>query len=352
MKFNQFLKLVFETVTPGGLYVNNWHIRAISDRLEAALAGKIKRLIINIPPRSMKSMCVSVAWPAWILGLNPKARIIAVSYSQILSERLSMDTKYVTQAAWYKRLFPEVKIAKDQKNRLQTTQLGYRFATSVGGSITGEGGNFLIVDDPMNPLQSESKMYRQRVCDWFSQSLLTRLDDRKNGVVVVVMHRLHTEDLTGYLLSKKAYGSGWHHLSLPLVATKKSKVYAFAPPLILHSNGRKSRKVLYVRKDNEPLRRNMGTRYIENLKKDVGTYVFSSQYQQNPINNLGGGIIKRQWFKRYSGSLPVHGECIVQSWDTASTQTRGSDFSVCTTWAYKNHNFFLLEVYRARFDYK
>ncbi len=92
MKFIEFLKLVFGTVATDSRYVDNWHIRAMSDRLEAALAGEIKRLIINVPPRSMKSICVSVAWPAWILGLNPKARIIAASYSQILSERFSLDT--------------------------------------------------------------------------------------------------------------------------------------------------------------------------------------------------------------------------------------------------------------------
>ncbi|ASI47645.1 MAG: phage terminase large subunit [Anaplasma ovis] len=353
MKFIKFLKLVFGTIATDSRYVDNWHIRAISDRLEAVLAGKIKRLIINVPPRSMKSICVSIAWPAWILGLNPKARIIAASYSQILSERLSLDTRYILQANWYQELFPEVKIIKDQntKHRFQTTQLGYRFATSVGGTITGEGGNFLIVDDPMNPLQSESRTYRQKVCNWFNQSLLTRLNDRRNGVVVVVMHRLHTEDLTGHLLAKKGYGNRWHHLSLPLVSTRKTKVYSFALPSILQSSGRKSRRVLHVRQDNEPLRRSMSAQYIARLKQDVGTYAFSSQYQQDPIDNLGKGIIKRQWFKRYVDQIP-HEECvIVQSWDTAGTEARSSNFSVCTIWAHKGRDHFLLEVYRVKLKY-
>ena len=353
MKFTKFLKLVFGTVSTDSRYVDNWHIRAMSDRLEAVLAGKIKRLIINVPPRSMKSICVSIAWPAWILGLNPKARIIAASYSQILSERLSLDTRYILQTTWYQELFPEVKIIRDQntKHRFQTTQLGYRFATSVGGTITGEGGNFLIVDDPMNPLQSESKTYRQKVCNWFNQSLLTRLNDRKNGVVVVVMHRLHTEDLTGHLLTKKGHGNRWHHLSLPLVSTRKTKVYAFALPRILRSSGRKSRRVLHVRQGSEPLRRSMSAQYIERLKQDVGTYAFSSQYQQDPIDNLGKGIIKRQWFRRYIDRIS-HEECvIVQSWDTAGTKARSSNFSVCTTWAHRGGDFFLLEVHRVRLEY-
>ncbi|MGN7661559.1 MAG: phage terminase large subunit [Anaplasma sp.] len=350
MKFKHFLKLCFETVAPDSRYANNWHIQAISDRLEAAMAGRIKRLIINIPPRSMKSICVSVAWPAWILGLNPKSRIIAASYSQILSERLSNDTRYILQSPWYKELFPEVVISKSQKSRVQTTQLGYRFATSVGGSITGEGGNFLIVDDPMNPLQSESRVYRQRVCDWFSHSLLTRLNDRKNGVVVVVMHRLHVEDLTGYLLSK-SHGKKWHLLALPLIATRKSRVYSISSPNLLKRDGR--RRILYTRANGEPLRKSMSPRYIEDLKKDMGAYIFSAQYQQNPIDNSGRGIIHRRWFGRYDGKHNMANEeyVIVQSWDTACKKNRNSDFSVCTIWACRQGNFFLAEVRRVKLEY-
>ncbi|MGN7678554.1 MAG: phage terminase large subunit, partial [Anaplasma sp.] len=291
-----------------------------------------------------------VAWPAWILGLNPKSRIIVASYSQILSERLSNDTRYILQSSWYKELFPEVIIATSQKNRVQTTQLGYRFATSIGGSITGEGGNFLIVDDPMNPLQSESKIYRQRVCDWFSHSLLTRLNDRKNGVVVVIMHRLHVEDLTGYLLSK-SHGKKWHLLALPLVATRKSKIYSMSSLSVLNKSG--SRRILYTRANGEPLRKSMSPRYIEDLKKDMGAYVFSAQYQQNPIDNLGKGIIRRRWFGRYDSRYNMRYEeyVIVQSWDTACKKNRNSDFSVCTIWACRNGNFFLMEVRRVKLEY-
>ncbi|KJV66333.1 hypothetical protein APHNP_0221 [Anaplasma phagocytophilum str. ApNP] len=144
MQFTKFIKLVFETVSPGSTYVNNWHIRVMADRLQAAHEGKIKRLIVNVPPRMMKSICVSVAWPAWILGLNPCARIIVASYSQLLSEKLSLDTKCVLQSSWYRAIFPEVEISKLQNSRRKfiTTKLGYRMATSVGGTVTGEGEMF------------------------------------------------------------------------------------------------------------------------------------------------------------------------------------------------------------------
>ena len=350
MNFLHFLKLVFNTIAPDSNYSSNWHIRAISDRLEAAYLGKINRLIINVPPRSMKSICVSVAWPAWLIGLNPKSQIIAASYSKVLSEKLSLDTRYILQSPWYKEIFPAVTISKEQntKSKFQTTQLGYRFATSVGGTITGEGGTFLIVDDPMNPLQAMSPTYRRKVCDWFSQSLLTRLNDRKKGVVVLVMHRLHSEDLTGYLLSKED-SKKWHHLSMPLVSIKRSRIYSLSN---VKKDGRK--KLIYKRKADEPIRkRSMGRRYIDTLKREVGMYTYAAQYQQAPLDGrFNKGIIQRHWFKRYDDAYNLHDLHIVQSWDTANTAKKGSNYSVCTTWAIVNRNFLLLDVCRVKEEYQ
>ena len=249
--FLSFLKLCFNTTSPTNQIINNWHIKVIADRLEATLNGKINRLIINMPPRYVKSICVSVAWPSWIFALNPQARIIVASYSQTLSEKLSLDNRYILQSEWYKKLFPHVILSKDQntKQKFQTIQRGYRFATSVGGSITGEGGNFLIIDDPMNPLQALSKTYRQRVCNWFEQSFMTRLNDRKHSVVVIVMHRLHTEDLSGYLLSKKLHNK-WNVLSLPMIAEKKHIIYSIAYPWKFKYK-KKVRNILHIRQEGE-----------------------------------------------------------------------------------------------------
>ncbi|WDM84852.1 phage terminase large subunit [Ehrlichia sp. JZT12] len=348
--FLEFLKLCFKTVSPNNSLINNWHIKVISDRLEAALNGKINRLIINMPPRFIKSICVSIAWPSWIFGLNPKARIIVASYSQMLSEKLSLDNRYILQSEWYKKLFPHVILSKDQntKQKFQTTERGYRFATSIGGSITGEGGDILIIDDPMNPLQALSKTYRERVYHWFEQSFMTRLNDRKRSIVIIVMHRLHTEDLTGYLLSKKFYNK-WHVLSLPMIAEKKQVIYSIASPW-KSKHAKKTRHILHIRKEGDLLHKKHKKKYIEELKSELGSYAFAAQYQQNPLH-LSSGIIKYNWIQRYT-SHNKENKNITQSWDTASSVNNNSNYSVCTTWSYTNNCFFLLEVYRAKLEYK
>jgi hypothetical protein len=176
-------------------------------------------------------MCVSVAWPAWILGNQPTARIIVASYSRLLSEKHSLDTRCVMQSGWYKKLFPEVELSKDQntKYKFQTVQRGYRIATSVGGTLTGEGGDFIIVDDPLSSAQALSETLRKRATNWFDQTLVTRLNDRKKGVIVLVMHRLHQEDLTGYLLYKPK--NIWHHICLPMISKNKEIIYSIKTPV-------------------------------------------------------------------------------------------------------------------------
>lgn len=157
-----------------------------------ATAGRIKRLIINMPPRYMKSIAVSVAWPAWLLGRRPQSKIIVASYSAALSLKHSLDCRHVVQSDWYRRVFPAVELAADQnqKHRFSTTRRGFRLATSIGGTVTGEGGDVLIVDDPHDPRRANSARLRQAALDWFDQTFSSRLDDKRRGVIVVVMQRL------------------------------------------------------------------------------------------------------------------------------------------------------------------
>ena len=208
-----FTAKVFHTVDPGTRYLDNWHVHLICEYLAACSRGEITRLVINLPPRHLKSICVSVAWPAWLMGHDPAARIMAASYSRELSVRHALDFRLVLASPWYRRLFPGLCVAPDQneKHRLQTTARGHRIATSVGGAATGEGAGVLIVDDPHNPRQALSAAMRESALDWFDQTYSSRLDDKKRGVIVVVMQRLHERDLTGHLLAK----GGWEHLCLP-----------------------------------------------------------------------------------------------------------------------------------------
>ncbi len=355
-------------MVPGCEYNNYRYIKVIADRLEAASAGEVKRIIFNMPPRSMKSLCASVAWPAWILGNQPTARIIVASYSRLLSEKHSLDTRCIMQSSWYRKLFPEVELSKDQntKYKFQTVQRGYRIATSVEGTLTGEGGDFIIVDDPLSSAQALSETLRKRATNWFDQTLVTRLNDRKKGIIVLVMHRLHQEDLTGYLLSKPK--NIWHHICLPIIAENKEITYSIKKPALpvpviqVTINERigwlynkpASRiapaRILYSREEGQLLYPLYGGKEeIEMIKVELGSYAFAAQYQQNPLP-LSSGIIKREWLKRYR-NFPDSLSYVTQSWDTAVSTSDASNFSVCTTWAKIDNKFYLLDVYRAKLEY-
>ena len=329
--FNQFIHRHF----PRCKNSDNWHVKVICKYLEQITEVENRRLIINLPPRHMKSMIVSVAWPAWLLGRDPRCSIIVASYSQRLSAKHSVDTRNVMRSHWYRSLFPNVNLSKDQNSKLKfsTTENGFRMATSIGGTLTGEGGDFLILDDPMTPMQASSTKVRQNILDWYDQTFLTRLNDRRAGVIVLVMHRLHVEDLSGYLLSKPGYM--WKHLSLPFIEEKGGKVITSLDNVPIHT-----------REAGEFIYGDMSEKEVEQLKLELGSYTFSSQYQQNPLE-IERGLIQRSWFRRHNW-LP-NGGSIVQSWDTASSIS--GDYSVCTTWKKIHNIFYLINVVRGRWNY-
>lgn len=214
--FRAFLEKSFRTLSPGDQYVWNWHIGAIAWHLERVRRGEIKRLIINMPPRSLKSLTASVAWPAFILGLDPSQRIICVSYSGELARKFSNDFRALIDAPFYKSLFPWTRVGRFKDSEVETefTARGYRLATSVGGTLTGRGGDIIIIDDPLKPDDALSETKRSAANQWFTNTLLSRLDDKRTGAIVVVMQRVHMDDLTGFLLNQS---DEWTVLSLPAV---------------------------------------------------------------------------------------------------------------------------------------
>src|SRR5829696_9154382 len=211
-----FTQMVFGIVSPGEPFQHNWHIEAMTYALELVLEGKIKRLIITVPPRSLKSICASVAFPAFVLGHDPTRRIIGVSYAEGLARKHANDCRAVMRAPLYRRVFPDTRISpsKDTEAEVMTTKRGSRLATSVGGVLTGRGGNLLIVDDPIKPIDAMSDVARKKANDWLENTLFTRLNDKIKGAIVVVMQRLHEDDPVGVLLGK----GGWTHLNLPAIA--------------------------------------------------------------------------------------------------------------------------------------
>jgi predicted phage terminase large subunit-like protein len=233
---------------------------------------------------------------------------------------------------WYRKLFPNFKIAKDQnrKTKFSTTKHGFRLATSVGGTTIGEGGDVLIVDDPLSPLQANSKKYRERAIAWYKESFSTRLNDKKSGIKVIVMQRLHTDDLVGRLVKKSC---DWKIIAIPAIATK-NQVYD-------------TENFSYHRKQGEYLHNEReGEIELAQIKRQIGSYAFSAQYQQMPISEEGT-LIKKHWLKRYD-RLPETPLMIGQSWDLAFTNKSYSDYSVCTTWHIHQNGYFLAHVYRVQ----
>lgn len=332
--FATFIGKTLTTVNPGALFMPNWHIDLIGEYLEAVRKGEIKRLIINMPPRALKSTCVTVAWPAWLLGHDPTCRIIAASYSASLAIKHSLDTRLVMNAPWYQSVFPKTRLARDQneKRKFVTTRRGYRFAASVGGSTTGEGGNILIMDDPMNPAQAMSAAKREGVVEWFGHTFASRLDDKKKGAIVLVMQRLHPDDLSGYLLAK----GGWRHLCLPAIATEDT-VYDFG----------RLKKTMRTGEMMHPLREDQ--QIIEQAKAELGSGVFAAQYQQRPVPQEGR-MVRPWWFARYK-QVPEDCTRIVQSWDTAIKSGKGNDASVCITFGELDGKSHMLDVAVMRVEY-
>ena len=164
--FAAFIRKTFAAVAPGDPFKPNWHIEAIAYALERVARGELKRLIILIPPRHLKSICASVAFPAWQLGRDPTQRIICVSYAANVAADFANDCRIVMQSGWYRRAFPATRIdpKKNTENEFKTTRRGSRFATSTGGVLTGLGGDIIIIDDPIKSARPTTIIRRKRCC--------------------------------------------------------------------------------------------------------------------------------------------------------------------------------------------
>jgi predicted phage terminase large subunit-like protein len=337
--FRAFVHKVFATLTPGQTYYRSWHVEALAWRLERVRRGEVRRLIINMPPRSLKSIATSVAFPAFVLGHDPSRRILCVSYSGELSKKFSNDFRAALESPWYRSAFSNARIGpfKNTETEIELTARGFRLATSVGGTLTGRGGDIIVIDDPLKPDDALSEAKRSGANQWFTNTLLSRLDDKRKGAIVVVMQRVHIDDLTGFLLSQT---DEWDVLSLPAIAYSDE----FIPLSAKRVHHRKSGEALSP--EREPLD------VLDALKLQIGSDAFSAQYQQSPAPP-GGAMVKHHWVKRYS-ELPPESERLftLQSWDTASKGGPDNDWSVCTTWIVsRKQKWYLIDVWRQRVDY-
>lgn len=336
--FGAFVAKAFGTLNPGQQYVASPHIAAIAYKLDQVRRRKVRRLIINMPPRSLKSIMTSVAFPAFFLGHDPTKRFICASYSGELAKKHSNDFRALVTADWYRRLFPWARIGafKNSEAEIELEARGLRLAVSVGGTVTGRGGDIIIVDDPLKADDAFSEVKRTGANTWFTNTLLSRLDDKTTGAIIIVMQRVHTDDLTGHVLRE---AGDWDLLSLPAIAEVDEEIPVSATEF-------------FVRRRGDPLTDREPLSILEEHRKILGSDAFSAQYQQAPVPP-GGAMIKREWIKRYvMRPSPRETFMIVQSWDTAMKGGPNNDWSVCTTWAIdKDQRWFLLDVWRNRVDF-
>ena len=337
--FCAFSHRAFLELNPRARLEPNWHIEVLAAKLEDVRLGRCKRLITNIPPRLLKSHAASIAFPAWLLGHDPAKQILSISYAQDLSDKLARDCRALITSPFYQSLFAtRLSTERNAVSEFETTEGGYRLSTSVGGVVTGRGADVIIVDDPMKADDALSDARRQSVHDWYDNTLRSRLNRQDDGAIIIIMQRLHADDLVAHLQETEI----WDVLSLPAIA-KRDEFYDLITPYGRRIIHRKTGDVLHPRL--------LSASNLERLRLSMTEYNFVAQYQQDP-QPPAGLVVKRDWLKFYNEQdKPDRFDQIVQSWDTASKITELSDFSVCTTWGVKERKMYLLNVFRRRMEF-
>jgi predicted phage terminase large subunit-like protein len=323
----EFFKAAWLYIEGNMPYVDSWHIEAIAEHLEAVYARQIKKLIINVPPRTGKTNLISVAFPAWVWIHNPSERFLTVSCVNSLSLEHAQKNRSLLESNWYQDnwgyRFP---LLKDQnvKSFFQNTKTGYRQSTSVVSKTVGKGGSIIIIDDP-NDLGDLSEIKRENVINWWTQRMSTRSNNPANDCRIVVQQRTHENDLTGYIRKNDSEGD-WVELVLPLEFEEKRK--CITVPLGID-------QVIWEdprNKEGELLSSlRFGEKQVNELKKLLGSYGYAGQCQQRP-SPIGGGIIKKKWFKLWTSPIKPKFDYILQSWDTAISDEPTAAYSACTTW--------------------
>ena len=288
----QFMRQAWPVIEPGVDFIDGWHLRVICDHLQAVSEGKIRRLIINIPPRHMKSLTAAVSWPAWEWTREPHRKYLFASYAQTLSIRDSAKCRRVITSPWYQKNWGDrfaFSSDTNQKQRFENSETGYRLATSVGAALTGEGGNRICIDDPLNAVDASSIAMRNAANEWFDTSMTTRLNDPKRDAMVVIAQRLHEDDLVGHLLSGEGKDE-WEILCLPAEFDPEHPIKSRTSLGFVDPRTEKG-ELLWPER--------FGRAEIDSLKMALRSYGAAAQLQQLPAP-IGGGLFKRQWFKPYT----------------------------------------------------
>lgn len=319
-------------VLEGKPYAHNWHFDCIAEHLEWVERGDIKRLMVWVPPRTLKTYLANICFTGWALGRDPFKKIVGVSFSHRLSEKIAFRSRVLIESDWYRSVFPETIIDKNQAQKANyvTTKGGGRFSTSVGGTMTGEGGNILIFDDPMDPAQAGSDIKRDATNDWIDNTMHSRLNDPQNDAMVCIMQRVHPKDTAAHLIEQE----NWHILKLPAETNNKITI-------TLGDHKWEYKGLLHPERVTEEV--------LNRHKKRP--YIYNSQYLQDP-KPQSGGLFNQDllhYFKTYEFDVT---KCnIYITVDPATSKKKDSDYTAMAVWALApDHNFYLIDGVKERLN--
>jgi len=328
--FNKFVKEMW----PG--FIDGRHHKVMAKKFQEIAEGKIKRLIINMPPRHTKSEFASFLLPAWFLGKYPNKKIIQTSNTAELAVGFGRKVRNLVDSEQYAKIFPNVNLRSDSKaaGRWATNAGGEYFAIGVGGTVTGKGADLLIIDDPHSEqeaaLAATSPEIFDKVYEWYTSGPRQRL--QPGGSIVVVMTRWSKKDLTGRIIQSSIDKEGnddWEVIDFPAILPSGNPLWPEFWSL----------------------------EELLSLQSELPAGKWNAQYQQSPTSEEGA-IVKRDWWKIWEPDRPPVCEFIIQSWDTAFTKSERSDYSACTTWGvfYKDENpndpnVILLDAFKKRMEF-
>ncbi len=338
--FDAFAQKSFSIVEPGTEYEWNWHIGCVSEHMEALYRGEIKRLIINIPPRTLKSFLVTRAYPAWALGKSPTEKFIVTSYGHEVVEQNAIACRRIMRSDWYQQCFPLTEITPDldRNTHFETTQAGQYYAASALSPLTGIGAGTLLIDDPLKPMEAYSDAIRTSTNQNIRTTLFSRLNDKRTGKIAMIMQRVHEDDPTGHLLKD----GGWVHVKLPAEAKTSVLITLGDKRWEMREGG-----LLFPQRLSRPI--------LDQTRLDMTELNYAGQYLQEPIS-VGGGEFKEEWFLNYYSVKPKEMNiCILVDPsggnDLNKKKKKTSDWTVmCVVGLAPDNNYYLLDMVRDRLN--
>lgn len=341
--FEAFAHKSFGIIEPGTDFETNWHIGCLAEHLEAAYRGEIKRLIINIPPRSLKSFSVAQSFPAWVMGKNPSQKFIMASYAYSLAEDNVRKCRTIMRDDWYKDTFKSTLISadQDQKHHFETTQGGMYYGAGIGGTIIGKGADYILLDDPLNPKEAMSDTIRTTTISEIRSTLFSRFNDKRTGRFILIMQRLHEGDPTGDLLKD----GGYVHVKLPAIAHKSVHVQLGDKSWNMEPN-----QLLFPKR--------LTAEILEQTRKDMTEIHYAGQMLQEPVPVGGGEFRPDEWLGLYHpGSIKPKEMNLVGLVDPAGGEDLNkkkkklSDWTVIDIWGLApDKNYYLLDRIRDRLN--